>query len=112
MSGGGVSGTGRGVAAGASGTGGMHRAVVFVAQKDGSFAPRLVTLGVANYDVTQVLGGLQEGDRVALISAAMLQQARDSLLSRIRSRSGLPGMTGGGAPAGGGGGRRGSGGGR
>lgn len=116
QSGGGRTGNGTGNMSAAGGAGmaggGMHRAVVFVAQQDGSFAPRLVTLGVANYDVTQVISGLQEGDRVALISGAMLQQARDSLLSRIRSRSGLPGIGGATGGGGGGGGARRGGGGR
>jgi HlyD family secretion protein len=65
--------------------------LVFVADSSG-FAPRLVTLGVGNYDVTQVLSGLREGERVALISGAMLQQARMQRQERIRSRVGLPGV--------------------
>jgi HlyD family secretion protein len=65
--------------------------LVFVADSSG-FAPRLVTLGVGNYDVTQVLSGLREGERVALISGAMLQQARTERQERIKSRVGLPGV--------------------
>jgi len=65
--------------------------LVFVSDSSG-FAPRLVTLGVGNYDVTQVLSGLREGERVALISGAMLQQARTERQERIRSRVGLPGV--------------------
>ena len=65
--------------------------LVFVADS-GRFAPRFVTLGVGNYDVTQVLSGLREGERVALISGAMLQQARAERQERIRNRVGLPGV--------------------
>jgi len=65
--------------------------LVFVADSTG-FAPRLVTLGVGNYDVTQVLSGLREGEQVALISGAMLQQARTQRQEQIRNRVGLPGM--------------------
>lgn len=65
--------------------------LVFVADSSG-FAPRLVTLGIGNYDVTQVLSGLREGERVALISGAMLQQARAERQERIRNRVGLPGV--------------------
>jgi HlyD family secretion protein len=68
-----------------------RRGVVFVA-KDSTFVPRLVTLGASNYDVTQILSGVKNGERVALLSAAMLQQARNSMLNNIRSRSALPGM--------------------
>lgn len=65
--------------------------LVFVADS-GRFSPRFVTLGVGNYDVTQVLSGLREGEQVALISGAMLQQARAERQDRIRSRVGLPGV--------------------
>jgi len=66
--------------------------LVFVAQ-NGTFVPKVLTLGVGNYDVTQVLGGLQEGDKVALINAAMLQQARAERQAMINSRMGLPGVS-------------------
>ncbi len=66
--------------------------LVFVAA-NGTFTPKVLTLGIGNYDVTQVLAGLQEGDRVALINAAMLQQARSEQQARIQSRVGLPGVS-------------------
>jgi HlyD family secretion protein len=68
-----------------------HPGLVFVKQAN-TFEPRMVMLGVGNYDVTQVLSGLKEGDQVALISAAMLQQARQEFHQRIQSRVGLPGV--------------------
>jgi HlyD family secretion protein len=68
-----------------------HAGLVFVAA-NGTFEPRLTMLGVGNYDVTQVLSGLNEGDNVALINAAMLQQARTKMQQRIQSRMGLPGV--------------------
>lgn len=68
-----------------------HPGLVFVAQ-NGTFAPRVVALGVANYDVTEVVSGLQEGDQVALVTTAMLLQARDQRLQRIRGFTSLPGM--------------------
>jgi HlyD family secretion protein len=98
-------------------TGNMTRprpGLVFVAENN-TYVPRMVMLGVGNYDVTEVLSGLKEGDQVVLISAAMLQQARDEMMQRMRSRSTLPGMGGQqqpqrGGPAGGGGGGGGRGG--
>jgi HlyD family secretion protein len=87
-----------------------HAGLVFVAA-NGTFEPRMAMLGVGNYDVTQVLSGLDEGDNVALINAAMLQQQRVQQQQRIQSRMGLPGVNqgaggaaGGGRAAGGGGG--------
>lgn len=68
-----------------------HPGLVFVAA-NGTFEPRIAMLGVGNYDVTQVLSGLKEGDNVALINAAMLQQQRAKLQQRIQSRMGLPGV--------------------
>ncbi|HMI56492.1 MAG TPA: efflux RND transporter periplasmic adaptor subunit, partial [Gemmatimonadaceae bacterium] len=98
-----------------------HAGLVFVAA-NGTFEPRLAMLGVGNYDVTQVLSGLNEGDNVALINAAMLQQQRAQQQQKIQSRMGLPGVNqgsgaaagggrAGGAGGGGGGGGRGAGGG-
>lgn len=79
-----------------------HSGLVFVAA-NGTFEPRMAMLGVGNYDVTQVLSGLNEGDNVALINAAMLQQQRAQQQQRIQSRMGLPGVnqSGGGAAGGG-----------
>jgi HlyD family secretion protein len=94
-----------------------HAGLVFVAA-NGTFEPRVAMLGVGNYDVTQVLSGLNEGDNVALINAAMLQQQRVQQQQKIQSRMGLPGVNqttttgaqggraGAGGGAGGGGGAR------
>jgi len=81
-----------------------HPAVVLVLQ-NGRWTPRRVMLGIGTYDATEVLSGLQAGDKVALVSEIRVQAARDSSLSRIQSRGGLPGI-GGGARGGGGRGRR------
>jgi len=126
--GGGFGSSGRGFGGGGRDTsragagGGARRGqprVVFVKTATG-FEPRMVRLGVSNYDYAQVLSGLKEGEQVALISAAQLQQQRQESLQRIQQRmgSGVPGMSqqgGGGGGAGrgnggGGGGPRGGGG--
>jgi HlyD family secretion protein len=64
--------------------------IVFVAQSN-TFAPRVVTLGLGNYDMTEVISGLQENDRVALITSAMLMQARNARMQRIQGITSLPG---------------------
>ena len=106
-------GTGSAAAAGAGGgfgggRGRSNRGVVFVQQGD-TFVPRMVTLGVGNYDVTQVISGVSEGEKVALVASAVLQQSRTNMQQQIRSRTSLPGMGGGsttgGGAAGGAGGR-------
>jgi HlyD family secretion protein len=99
-------GGGGGAAGGGPGGGGGMRGgrgsgqLVFVKDSTG-FSPRIVRLGATNYDYTEVLSGLKEGEQVALLAAANLQQARTDQQSRIRSATSTP-LTGG-APGGGGG---------
>lgn len=82
-----------------------HAGLVFIAQ-NGTFVPKMLQLGVGNYDVTQVIGGLAEGDKVALITAAILQAARADRQAQINSRMGLPGVSQAPAGTGGAGGNR------
>ncbi len=100
--GGGAGGGGGGNAAASGTLAAGSRAVVFVRQ-DSGYAPRVVTLGLSNYDVAEVTGGLREGEQVALVSGAVLQQQRSDFQNRIRSRTALPGLGGSGGGAGGGG---------
>ena len=69
--------------------------LVFVQKADSSWEPRVVRLGVANFDYTEVLDGLKEGERVALLSAAAMQAQRQAQNDRARQ------MMGGGSPLGG-----------
>ena len=87
-----------------NGTSRANAQLVFV-KDSGAFTPRLVRLGVTNYDYTEVLGGLKEGDEVALLGSATLQQQRQDQQARIRTMTAGPLSSGGG----GGGGRRGGG---
>ena len=88
--------------------------LVFVAE-NGTYVPRIVRLGVGNYDYTEVVSGIKEGEQVALLAAAAMQAKREEQNNRMRGMSGMPGMTpnrpGAGAPGGGGGAPRGGGGG-
>jgi len=85
--------------------------LVFVAE-NGTYTPRIVRLGVGNYDYTEVVSGLKEGEQVALLAAAAMQARREEQNNRMRGMGGLPGITPprGGGPGGGGGGRPGGGG--
>jgi hypothetical protein len=84
--------------------------MVFVKTSKGEFEPRLVRLGVSNFDYAQVVDGVTEGEQVALVGVAEIQAQRNESMQRIRQRmgSGVPGVGGGG---GGGGGTRSGGGG-
>ncbi|MCC6243935.1 MAG: efflux RND transporter periplasmic adaptor subunit [Gemmatimonadaceae bacterium] len=108
---------GAGAAMGAGMSGGRpagatraRTALVFVQIGEGKYEPRIVRLGAANYDYSEVISGLKEGDKVAALSVAALQAKRDQQNDRFRSMSGggVPGMQrtpaaggGGGAPGGG-----------
>ena len=85
--------------------------LVFV-QAAGKFEPRLVRLGASNYDYSEVLSGLKEGEKVATLNVAALQAKRDQQNDRFRSMTAVPGAPApaagrgdAGAPGGGGGGR-------
>lgn len=69
--------------------------LVFVQKADSTWEPRMVRLGVANFDYTEVLDGLKEGENVALLSAAAMQAQRQQAQNRARQ------MMGGGNPLGG-----------
>ena len=93
-----------------SGTGRSNRprtGLVFV-QSGATWIPKLIRIGVANYDYTEVLDGVQEGDKVAMLSAAALQAKRQEQNDRMKSATS---PLGGSTPArGAGGGGRGPGG--
>lgn len=71
---------------------GGRTGVVFVAKDGLNFEPRVVQIGVANFDYTEILSGVQEGETVALLGAIALQIQRDQTQERMRSRSSLPGL--------------------
>jgi HlyD family secretion protein len=78
--------------------------LVFVA--DGkTYRPRIILLGAGNYDYTEVVSGLREGERVALLASLAVQAQREQQNERFRRNvGGIPGMQGGGGggPRGGG----------
>ena len=67
-----------------------ERAVVFVIGEDEVIEPRMIMIGLTDWDRTQVVSGLEEGERVALIGLAQLQAQREEYLERMRSRGGNP----------------------
>jgi len=70
---------------------------VFLINDEGVPEPTAVQIGLNDYDVTQILSGVDEGAQVALLGAAELQAQQQQFLDRIRERTG-------GNPFGGGGG--------
>jgi HlyD family secretion protein len=99
-----------------------RRGLVFTV-KGGKYTPKVVRLGASNFDVSEVLSGLNEGDSVAILNVAVLQAQNQADMNNIRNRAGVPGMqrqqpatggaaggAGGARPGGGGGAPRGGGG--
>lgn len=92
------SGTGGGSRGATSAGGGDVRpGVVFVKGADGP-EPKMVLLGLSDWDYTEVIRGLEPGSQVYLISVARLQQQQEQFANRARERAG--GMLGGGASGG------------
>ncbi len=111
-------GGGAGGFGGASGSfGGGTGGPMFVFVKKGDkYSPRLVRVGISDFDYTEILSGLQQGEMVALLGPAVLQAQREQLQSRVRAGAGgglqqQQTPAGGAGGAGGGGGRPGGGGG-
>jgi HlyD family secretion protein len=107
---GGFSGGGQGGFGGGTG----RRGLVFVASDTTDkkkYSPRSVRLGVSNYDYSEVLSGVKEGELVAILNVAALQAKQAQDLNNVRGRAGVPGIqrqqptTGGGAAGGGAGAR-------
>jgi HlyD family secretion protein len=74
---------------------------VFELGADSIPQPRLVQIGLGDWDNTQIVSGLDEGETLVIVGAAQLQAQQQAFLNQMRSRMG------GGGPFGGGGGPRG-----
>jgi len=110
---GGGGGGGFGGGGGAGGAGRASRAQVAFVKNERGLEPRVVRLGLSDFDYAQVLDGVKEGEQVVLLGVAEAQANRAQTQNRLRQRmgSGVPGVPGGGGGGGGAGGGRGGGGG-
>ncbi len=61
-------------------------AIAFVVKGDGSMEPRPVLIGINDWDRTEIVAGLQDGEQVALIGAAQLQAQQQEFMDRMRAR--------------------------
>jgi HlyD family secretion protein len=84
---GGAGGAG-GAGAGAGGGGGRGGAQVVFVKKDNKYTPRVVRVGISDFDYTEILSGVSQGEQVALLGAAVLQAQREQLQRRIRAGTG------------------------
>lgn len=70
-------------------------AVVFVSDGAGKIEPRRVRVGLSDWEHSEVISGLEEGQQVMLVSVAQLKKAQAEAQERFRSRMGnrmMPGM--------------------
>lgn len=97
FAGGGFGGGNAATAAGASmGSRANKGQVVFVKTASG-IEPRLVKLGLSDFDYSEVLSGVREGEQVVLLGITQAQASRSQQQSQIRQRVGsMPGGLGGG----------------
>jgi len=96
MGDGGRAGGGGALAAGSDGkgaNGGAPRRFVLL-KTDTGYRPRPVETGMTNFDYAEVLGGLQEGDNIAIVSSSRAAADREQFMNRIRNMSGFSGFGG------------------
>ena len=111
--GGGAGAAGGGGAPGGAAGGGRSGGMVAFVKLNDKYTPRAVRVGVSDFDYTEVLSGLKEGEQVALLAAAVLEAQREATQARVRAGTGggLQQQTTPAAGGGGGAGGRGGGGG-
>ena len=76
-------------------------AVVFVLSADSIPEPRLVQIGLNDWDKTQVVSGVEAGETLVVVGAAQLMAQQTEFLNRMRERMGGGSPFGGGSRGGG-----------
>ena len=67
-------------------------AIAFVMRADSTLEVRPVLMGVNDWDNTEILAGLEEGEMVALIGVAQLLQEQEDMRNRMMGRGMMPGI--------------------
>ncbi|WP_163992731.1 efflux RND transporter periplasmic adaptor subunit [Pyxidicoccus caerfyrddinensis] len=94
---------GRGMRGGSQATGDTRPGIVFVQGAKGT-EPRRVVLGMSDWESSEVVSGLEPGEKVLLISVAQLKAQQQRSTERMRQMAGgiVPGAGGAGGRGGGG----------
>jgi HlyD family secretion protein len=71
-------------------SGNPRPAIAFVMLPDSTLEMRPVLMGVNDWDNTEILAGLEEGEMVALIGVAQLLQEQEEMMDRMRGRGMMP----------------------
>jgi HlyD family secretion protein len=56
------------------------------------YEARTVVVGVRDWEHTEIVSGLEEGDRVVMLPSTSLLQSQEELRERFARRSGIPGL--------------------
>lgn len=91
-----------GAAAGSSTPSQTRPAAVFVVGANNMPEPRLIQVGLNDWDYTEVVSGLEGGETLAVVGPAQLQARQQEFLNAMRARAGSNPFGGGGGPPGGG----------
>ncbi|WP_419949547.1 efflux RND transporter periplasmic adaptor subunit [Candidatus Palauibacter sp.] len=67
-------------------------AIVFRYDEMGALGVKAVMIGLSDFDHTQIVQGLDEGEEIVAVPLSLIQQ--QEFLNRIRSRTALPGVGG------------------
>jgi HlyD family secretion protein len=71
----------------------IKRRIVLVKEGE-DYVPRFVTVGVSNFDYTEVIAGLEESDQVLITTVSRAILSIQEFNERLRSRTGMGGMGG------------------
>jgi HlyD family secretion protein len=69
----------------------VRRRLVMVRDSSG-FSPRTIKVGVGNYDYSEVIEGLQEGDNIQITTVSRAKQEAEAFTERMKSRQGVGGV--------------------
>ncbi len=72
---------------------GGHRRMVFLSGTDGTLTPTLITVGLRNWEETEVVSGLEPGVEVALVPSFSQLQTSAEFRERMQRMRGMPGVT-------------------
>jgi HlyD family secretion protein len=75
----------------AFGIGRTEEAIVFVMDAEGMMTARQITIGVQDWEFTEVMAGLQDGDEVVILPSTSLLMSQEAMRDRFSRFSRLPG---------------------
>ena len=75
----------------AFGIGRREEAIVFVMTADGAMVARQITIGVQDWEYTEVIAGLQVGDEVVILPSTSLLMSQQAMRDRFSRFTRIPG---------------------